>query len=106
MGEVNELISGEGFRVPASLDWFDTDADGEFSQEEWGRLYAVLMHKAAKMEERVAMGLSAEEVAVDVDPEVAAELAEEAAAEAEDAMIDAQDEALTVLDETAAEEEE
>jgi hypothetical protein len=48
------------------------------------------------------MGLSAEEVAVDVGPEEAAEEAAEAAAEAEDAMIDAQDEELAVLDEVAA----
>jgi hypothetical protein len=27
-------------------------AAGVFSQDEWGRLYSVLAHKAAKMEER------------------------------------------------------
>ena len=54
----------------------------------------------------VAMGLSAEEVVVSLDPEVAAEEAEAAAAEIEDAAIDAADEAMTLLDETQAVEEE
>lgn len=101
--QIFSLIEGEGLYVPASLDWFDSDASGVFSQEEFGRLYAVMMHKKAKVEERLAAGLSAEEVVLeDIDPEVAAEEAEAAAAEAEDAEIDAQDEAMTLLDETVA----
>jgi hypothetical protein len=49
------------------------------------------------------MGLSAEEITLeDVDPEVAAEAMEEAAAEAADALIDMEDEAMTSLDETTA----
>ena len=105
--QIYALITGEGFRVPASLDWFDTDASGAFSQDEFGRLYAVMMHKKAKVEERVAMGLSAEEVTLEeVDPEVAAEAAEAEAAEAADAYIDKEDEAMTLLDETVAVEKE
>ena len=66
------LIEAEGFSVPLSLDWFDSDDSGDFSQTEFGRLYAVLIHKKAKLEDRVAKGLPADEelclVALDFDP--------------------------------------
>eukprot|EP01050_Picozoa_sp_SAG11_P034769 SAG11_NODE_12426_length_704_cov_0.846281_1_plen_186_part_10 len=55
------MIEEEGYTIPQSLDWFDSDSSGDFSQTEFGRLYAVLVHKKAKLEERIANGLPADE---------------------------------------------
>lgn len=70
--QVLTLIDEEGFSVPASLDWFDSNGSGDFSQAEFGRLYAVLVHKKAKLEERIAKGLPADEesclIVLDFDP--------------------------------------
>jgi nitrate reductase assembly molybdenum cofactor insertion protein NarJ len=70
--QVLALIEEEGYSVPPCLDWFDSDGSGDFSQTEFGRLYAVLVHKKAKLEERLAKGLPADEelslVVLDFDP--------------------------------------
>eukprot|EP01048_Picozoa_sp_COSAG05_P011790 COSAG05_NODE_1135_length_5760_cov_9.624448_6_plen_164_part_00 len=57
--QVYTFLAGEGFNVPTSLSWFDSDATGELTQAEFGRLYAILVRKNAKKKARaLSFGLS------------------------------------------------